>query len=140
MSIPFFLPITEYTPLLKLEKFFTIAELCKKAKIKCLASGDWVNRKIGVCYNDNFKVEAEPGDWGNVRITLSKSNMLKLNSTKEAQLALTILAYSLHDLVAKESIKNHDFSKVRKPMGRIKTGKALSNKERQKLFRSRLNK
>jgi len=97
-----------------------------------MASGGWTERKVEIRHGSLLMIESEPGDWGAIRITMHKST-----KTKEAQTALLILAYALHDLVAKESIKNQPWSRVPAPRGRIKTGKALSNSERQKLFRAR---
>lgn len=97
-----------------------------------MASGGWTERKVEIRHGSTCMIESEPGDWGAVRITLIRST-----KTKEAQSALLILAYALHDLVAKGSIKNQAWSRIPTPRGRIKTGKALSNAERQKIFRER---
>ena len=132
-SLFFFSPII-YISELKLVNACSIAELCQRVNIPCLASGDWTQRKVEIRHGEILIIEAEPGDWGAVRLTIKKST-----KTKEAQTALLILAYALHDLVAKESIKNLPWSKVPVPRGRIRTGKALSNAERQRIFRERAN-
>lgn len=133
MDMFFFTP-TNYVSELKLLKPHSIAELCERVNIPCLASGNWTQRKVEIRYGEILTIEAEPGDWGAVRLTIKKSTKIK-----EAQTALLILAYALHDLVAKESIKNLPWSKVPVPRGRIRTGKALTNAERQKIFRERAN-
>jgi len=132
MSRLFFHPPPTYLNSLKLKKFHTITDLCKRLNIPCKASGGWTERKVEIRYGPDLIIEAEPGDWGAVRITIEKSNKIK-----EARTALLVLAYAVHDLVAKESIKNLPWSRIPVPRGRIKTGKALTNSERQKLFRER---
>lgn len=145
MSNLLFFTHCNYVTSLKLESFFTIEELCKIAGIPCRASGSWINRKVEIrrfSPNDNtsansnllksLKIEAEPGDWGSVRITIEKDN-----KKNEARMALLILAYVLHDLVAKQSVAGYPWAKIPPPRGRIKTGKAMTNSERQRLFRLR---
>lgn len=132
MSILLFHPPPTYLNSLKLNKFYTITDLCKRLNIPCKASGEWTERKVEIRYGSDLIIEAEPGDWGAVRITMEKSN-----KRQEAQTALLVLAYGIHDLVAKESIKKLPWSRIPVPRGRIKTGKALTNSERQRLFRER---
>ncbi len=132
MSNIFFYPPIIFLNSIKLNKPLSIARLCSQLKIPCKASGDWIERKVEIKYGQQLIIESEPGDWGAVRITMKKSTVVK-----EAQTALLVLAYALHDLVAKESIKNLTWSRIPVPMGRIKTGKALSNSERQQRFRNR---
>lgn len=130
MSNIYFLPQPKFVAQIPLDNYLEIASLCERAKIPCAASGNWTKRKIEISYSNHLQIEAEPGDWGTVKISMRKSSKLL-----EARLALLILAYSLHDLVAKQSIKTHPWAKIPLPKGRIKTGKAMSNAERQRKFR-----
>ena len=133
MSNTFFFTHCEYLTSLNLRDFLTLEDLCHRAGVPCRASGGWTKRKIGIRYADFIKIEAEPGDWGAVQIT-----MPKCTKEKEAKLALQILAYVLHDLVAKQSILGLSWAKIPLPKGRIKTGKAMTNAERQRRFRTRI--
>lgn len=132
MSTPFFISPPIYVETIISSRAVTIQALCNTAGVKCQASGSWINRRVEIKHGPRVLIEAEPGDWGTVRITMPKTNKIE-----EARVALTILAYSLHDLVAKQSIKGQLFSKVPNPRGRKRTGKALSNAERQRLHRER---
>lgn len=133
MSTTFFIPPPKYLQRLELVNPLDIAALCERVGIRCQASGAWINRRIEIKHGSELFVEAEPGDWGAIRITMPKTTKLA-----EAKLALVVLAYSLNDLVARQSVKGHDFARVPIPKGRIKTGRALSNAERQKLYRERV--
>jgi len=131
MSIPLFHAPTEYVNGLTLENPITIEELCKLAGVTCRASGAWIQRLIEVRIGKENRVFAEPGDWGRVRIEV------KFCRSKEEKFrqALSTMAYGLHDLVARESIKGQPWNTVTSPKGRPRTGKALTTAERQRKFR-----
>jgi len=76
---------------------------------------------------------AEPGDWGSIKIVVVSSSKVKA-----ARLALGALAYAMHDPVAKQSIMEQPWAKLRPPRGRKRLGSALSNAERQKRFREKM--
>ncbi len=130
MSIPFFIPPPVYVKRLKLVNPITLTKLCKLAGVSCAASGDWVNRKIDLIESNTFQVVCEPGDWSAVRIELPDKKL-----EERARLALTALAYSLHDLVARQSLKGAKWNTIVAPRGRPKLKAALSNRERQRRFR-----
>ncbi len=83
-------------------------------------------------YGPVFKMVAEPGDWGKVRVELPYTDRLN-----QARLALAAMAFGMHDIVAKESIRAAAWLRLRPPRGRPRSGCALSLKERQKRFRER---
>lgn len=130
MSIPFFIPPVTYTPSLQLRSPMTIRELCQIAGISCKASGTWTERQVDLIHGKTIEILAEPGDWGNVRITIPERNKVE-----KARTALAILAYGIYDVVARESIKGNIFFRIGPPRGRPRTGQALSVKERQRRFR-----
>lgn len=135
MSSHFFIPPTIIVSSLNLDNSLDIEELCSLAGVPCRATGTWTKRKIEIKLADELKIFSEPGDWGKVLIYLKKKKQFK--TIEKARAALCILAYSLHDLVAKESIKQAPWSRLIPPKGRKKSLRALSNKERQRLFRKR---
>lgn len=131
MSTPLFFPIVSYAPHLPLNNPLTVSELCAMAGVRCRASGAWTKRQVEVVFGNRIQVIAEPGDWGNVQI------VVKIKSKVEGyRFALAIMAYSIQDLVAKESIKGTPWSRIAIPRGRPKTGQALTTKERQRRFRA----
>ncbi|HMO16543.1 MAG TPA: hypothetical protein PKA63_01945 [Oligoflexia bacterium] len=134
MSNTLFFTPCEYVKCLNIKHFLTLEELCSRAGIPCKASGEWTKRRVSIKHDDYLKIESEPGDWGAVQITMSRDTR-----EKEAKLALQILAYVLHDIVARQSISGLSWAKIPLPKGRIKSGKAMTNAERQRLFRRRMN-
>ncbi len=110
----------------------TVRSLCAAAGIECRASGAWIERPIDVRRDRPFDFCAEPGGYGKVRITLPASDPVTA-----ARDALCVLAYGLHDLVAKESIRGQTWSRVAPPLGRPKQRKSMPGKERQRRFRLR---
>ena len=156
MSIPLFLPQPTYVklPLTNAGELITLKELCEKLKTPCRASGLWVDRLVRIILiENNLKtendlntnnlnkkttlplIEKESGDWGEVRITLL-SKQFK-SQTKIYQMALGIMAYSVFDLVARESIRGLPWAKVSAPKGKPRARSPLSSKERQRRFRAK---
>lgn len=127
----YFAPVV-YVPKLSLRAPVTLAELCRLAGTACKASGAWSMRKVELKYGKKIDVLAEPGDWGNVRISIPHRTM-----GKRARFALTLLAYGMHDLVAKQSIIGCAWARPAPPRGRPSKKRALSSKERQRRFRRR---
>lgn len=60
-----------------------------------------------------------------------------LNDRDAARYALTVLAYSLFDGVARASVAGQPWSRPAAPKGRPKLGRARSNAERQHAYRQR---
>lgn len=128
----YFIPPIKYVSALSDKKFISIRELCRLVDIPCRASGIWANRQIAIQYGKECTIRSEPGDWGKVKVTLPAKT-----KRKQAQIALCILAYGLHDLVAKESIKGLSWSRICPPSGRPRKKRALTNKECQKKYREK---
>jgi len=132
MSIPLFFPAVKYLPNLVLRDSITIKELCAHAGITCRASGSWTSRKVEIVHADSLSVIAEPGDWGNVIIQMPLHER-----QQRARLALAVLAYGMHDLVAKQSVAGLAIMRLGPPKGRRKAARAMSVAERQRRFRER---
>ena len=128
----FFIPPIRYVALLPTQKSRTTRELCAHAGVPCRASGAWTERRIQIAYSGTIKISAEPGDWGVVRIEVPVKGV-----KKRSQMALYILAYGLHDLVAKQSIIGAAWAVVKAPRGRPSRGCALSSRDRQRRFRAK---
>ena len=132
MSIPFFYPPVIYVRELSQKTPFTIRQLCQQAGIVCKASGSWADRLVEIVRGKDIKIVAEPGDWGKIRIEMQNDQRMQ-----QARLALAVLAYGMHDLVAKQSISGHDWANLAPPRGRPKKARALSVSERQRRFREK---
>ena len=135
MSIPLFFPPATFVPQLLLSTPVSIKALCELAGIECRASGAWTGREIETIEGGKLRVTAEPGDWGRVRIEIPKGD-----PQKQALLALAVLAYGMHDLVAKQSLLGNKLISVAPPRGRPRKARPLSGSERQRRFRERMGK
>lgn len=133
MSIPLFFPPTKYESGLRLTGAMSLSEVCLAAGVRCAATGAWTARKVEIAHGDALSVFAEPGDWGGVKIILKPG----LTCQQEARLALAVMAYSLHDLVAKQSIAGKGWASVAAPRGRPPSARPLTAADRQRAFRSR---
>lgn len=132
MSIPLFFPSVRYVPRLALSPYATtLRALCGAAGVACKASGAWTERIVDVIEADTLRIVAEPGDEAPVQICVPQSE-----GRKRARLALAAMAYRLHDLVAKQSIRGEPWTRIAPPRGRIRSGTALSTRERQRRFRA----
>ena len=132
MSIPLFYPPVRYLPRLQLsERATSLRELCGIAGVACKASGAWTDRVVDLSFAADLQIFAEPGDWSTVQITMPVDT-----PCNAARLALAVMAYALHDLVARQSIQGAPWARVAPPRGRIATGAALTTTERQRRFRA----
>jgi len=129
-----FIPPAIYRPKVRLKHPLSLKQLCENAQVRCRASGAWVERKIEIVSAEALQVIAEPGSWGNVRIMVPHGSY-----PNRFVLALNILAYGLHDLVARESIRGTALSIVKPDRGRPRRGSAKSNRQRQRELRQRLS-
>ncbi|MHB8257907.1 MAG: hypothetical protein ACYDHY_05415 [Acidiferrobacterales bacterium] len=132
MSIPLFIPPPTYVARLPRRHPMTLEAVCAAAGIRCKAAGPWTQRPVSIVHGKRLKVVAEPGDWGAVQISMKPDTRVR-----EARLALAVLAFSLHDLVARQSIAGQPWTAVSAPRGRPASGTALSNAARQRRYRER---
>ena len=133
MSIPLFFPPVRYVPRLAISaRATTLRALCDSAGVACKASGAWTDRVVDLVTAESVQISAQPGDWSAVQISLPGSDQ-----RNRARLALAIMAYALHDLVARQSIMGAPWAQISLPRGRIASGAALSTTERQRRFRAR---
>lgn len=92
----FFLPIPKYTAKINRDaKWLSLLDLCREAGIPCCASGAWVNRMVAREFNTEMSILVEPGDTGRVLLAMPDTG---------AMAALEVMAYAMHDGVAKQSI------------------------------------
>jgi hypothetical protein len=131
MSIPLFFPPIRYVArLTPTSGAATLRTLCIRAGVPCRATGAWTERLVEVVVAHELGITAEPGEGAAVQIAMPRSEPRQM-----ARLALAAMAYALHDLVAKESIRGQPWATIATPRGRIRTGTALSTRERQRRFR-----
>ena len=122
MSTPFFIPPAHDVPLVRADDSYSLRDLCAIAAVPCRGSGAWTNRKVSFQHRTALKIVAEPGDWGSVLIECVVTDPIL-----RSRLALQILAYSIHDLVAKESIRGAAWNTLSPPKGRPKKARALTS-------------
>ena len=130
--MPFFIPSPKVVASLSLRHPVSLEQHCANLGLRCRGSGAWTKRMIEVRYKTELEIQVEPGDWGSVLIMAPTKA-----AADRSQLALYILAYGLHDLVAKESIRHTSIAEISPPVGRPRISRALSTKERQRRFRAR---
>lgn len=132
-QIPLFFPRIRYVSRLAVSSSATtLRELCESAGVSCKASGAWTERVVDLIEAERLQITAEPSDWSVVQIALPLAD-----PRKAARIALAVMAYALHDLVAKQSIMGAPWARIAAPRGRSFSGTALSTVERQRLYRLR---
>ena len=139
MSIPLFFPPPIYRAITPSTGGVTvpIRALCELAGARCKASGDWTRRPVELVSggaNSAIRIEAAPGGWGLVRITLPFD---RVNQQPAARLALAAMAFAVMDPVCRQSIANEVWARPSAPRGRPKSSAAMSNAERQRRFREK---
>lgn len=135
MSLPLFFPNVKYVKSIDRSGAITLEQLCEKAQTRCQAIGRWTQRPVVISKASDSPpwVNAEPGDWATVEIGVPPLG----NDVKEARWALGVLAFVIFDGVARASVHGQEWARIEKPRGPSPTGRALSNAERQRKFRSR---
>jgi hypothetical protein len=132
MSIPFFLPIPSFHAKLPLADAIPLDELCVRAGVRCKASGAWTRRMVSFVPSSSLFVRAMPGANG-IEIGTDQTDPVW-----RARIALSILAYSMMDLVARESIRGAEWARIKAPVGRPASGRRpMSSTERQRRWRSK---
>ncbi|MCB9707220.1 MAG: hypothetical protein H6714_00315 [Myxococcales bacterium] len=127
------MPAPLYVAHLRQHSSESVRALCVLAGVPCKATGAWAERQIEITAAEKLCIVAEPGATGSVRISMKRRS-----ARQDARTALAVLAYGLHDLVAKQSVKGQSWTRVKPPPGRPKLGRRpLSNAERQRRFRLR---
>ena len=109
----------------------TITSLCNAAGIECRVTGPSAERKVYL-RTGPLGASREPGSYGPVSI------LLPMMSEKEsAILALGILAYSIFDYAARESMQGRPEARMSLPRGRPRIPCPLSGAERTRRWRKR---
>ncbi len=133
MGTPLFFPPPVYVGHLDAKGAVTLSDLCRRAGVACKASGAWTERPVIVYGGSGYRIEAEPGGYGVVRIQVP----VRLGEVGRARHALAVMAYSLMDGVAREVVRGAAWAKPAKSVGRPRGDRVLSGKERQRRYRSR---
>jgi hypothetical protein len=130
--IPVNLPPTTVVAVAPAGDSRTVEELCREAGIACRVTGPSTKRTINLRYSKTVKACREPGLAGTVTLGLPETV-----PHKRAVLALGVLAYSVFDYVARESLRGLPESRPSAPRGRPRKPQPLTGAERQKNWRSR---
>jgi hypothetical protein len=138
MKIPLFFPPARLVKSIGDSGTVSLAELCELAGVRCAASGSWVGRRIRVVATPHLKgvsvvIRKEPEDYGSVEISVSD----EIDIRDAARLSLGAMAYGLMDLVARQSIKNQDWTVPAMRPGRPRAIQALSGADRQRRLRAK---
>lgn len=136
MNLPLFFPPAVYVRDLSDDSIGaqSLRSLCEDAGVPCRASGAWTERRIVVVAGLRYRIEAEAGGYGLVKVEVPAD----LTPLDQKRHALGALAYGLMDLVARESLRGAVWARPAKPRGRPSRGMALSTKERQRRYRAKL--
>lgn len=132
MSTLLFFPLPSVVAELDPKPSQPLREVLVASGVTCRASGSWVERPISIVRGQEGIVK-EPGDWGAVHIGIP----IGMSELEASRYASMVMAYSVMDVVARESIRGADWSKPKIPRGRPFSGTATSNAERQRLHRRR---
>lgn len=100
IGLPVFIPTPTYVNKLPDGIELTLAELCDRAGVVCQASGKWIDRKVILVDSKELFIKAIPSG-GAVAIGIAGAD----DGKRSAMLALHLMAYSVLDVVAKESIR-----------------------------------
>lgn len=110
----------------------TVGLLCRAAGIECKVTGPAVGRRIYLYRSGEIDVAREPGSFGAVAVGLPEGN-----DRDCAVLALGLLAYSVFDYVARESMRGRPEARFSLSVGRPRKARPLSGAERQRRWRER---
>lgn len=110
----------------------TVQSLCQAAGIGCRVTGPAARRKIYLRQADGLEASREPGSYGSVSIGLPGGD-----KKNRAILALGVLAYSVFDYAARESMRGRPEARLSLPLGRPCKPHPLSGAERQRRWRER---
>lgn len=130
-----FFPAPRYRPRLDHPVAATVRQLCERAGVPCKASGAWCDRGVSWETGPELAIMAEPGYTGQVHVVLPADKAR--GGRAVARNLLLVLAYGLHDGVAKESVRGVDWARRITPRGRPPALRAKSNAQRQREWRER---
>ena len=132
--LPAILPKVKIVKQARLEgRVLTVHSLCDMAKIECRVTGPSTERKVFLKVGDHIEATREPGPMGVVTLTLPPGD-----DKSRSCLALGILAYSVFDYVARESMRGRPEAKSALPLGRPRKVHPATGAERQRRWRQRL--
>lgn len=132
--LPAFMPSVQIVPKIARQHPCTVRALCQEAGIECRVTGPSTERKIYL-HADNLDVIREPGATGSVAIGLPEKLWNASDKKPRAVLALGILAYTVFDYVARESMRGRPEAQMALPAGRPRKAHPLSGAERQQRWR-----
>jgi hypothetical protein len=132
MSTPLFLPHPKVVAKIDASAAIPLRELIIATGAQCRASGTWTLRPI-LLKRGTPGINKEPGDWTPVEIYVDP----ELTELEAYRVAACLLAYSVLDTVARESIRGLEWTRPTLPRGRPYTGTAKTGAMRQSEFRKR---
>ena len=133
--IPVNLPPTSVVAIAPDGESHTVESLCREAGIACRVTGPSTQRRVNLRYGRIITACREPGASGTVTLELPERV-----PHKRALLALGVLAYSVFDYVARESMRGLPESRPSTPRGRPRKPLPVPGAERQRAWRERRSK
>ena len=133
MSTPLFFPIAAYVSRLSGSGYLSLRTWCEQAGIRCQATGPFAERPIRLRRGRVFSIVAEAAPSSRVEIEIPRGP----SAQAAARLLIAALAYSLMDVVARQSIRGVAWARLSPGAGRPRTGRAKTNRERQRELRQR---
>ena len=135
MATELWYPIPRYRS--KLEEVglkTTVSGLCEANGIPCKMEGPGAKRAVFIVKSDTPFIDCTPHQQ---EVCIGTRHAVKTKAAKKY--ALAAMAYAVFDLAARESVRGlKDFYEI-KLIGRPRTGRVLSNAERQRKFRQKRN-
>jgi hypothetical protein len=130
--IPVFLPNPTIMTKVSVGTSVSVKGLCHQAGIECRVTGPSADRLVFLHDANEIEVTREPGNMGRVSIGLPRTD-----HHRQAVLALGVLAYSVFDYAARESVRGWDEMRPAPPHVRPKIPKPKTNAESRRARRSR---
>lgn len=128
--LPGFFPKVKIVAEVSAGRRHTVGSLCELAGIECRVTGSSTERVVFLRDAASLDTYREPGPMGSVSIEIPKGD-----ERKRAILALGVLAYSVFDYAARESMRGRPESRTSPPLGRPKKTRTLSGAERTRRWR-----
>ncbi len=132
MSLPVFFPTPEITLELPEGEPATLESLCVAAGVACRVTGLSASRPLKIAVRPQMRVARTPGQLSPVWLGIPPAS-----PRRRALLALGMLAYSVFDYGARETLRGLPESRASAGPGRPRTGRPATPAERQRDSRIR---
>ena len=133
MSLPVFFPVPEIALELPEGDPVTLSSLCEAAGVSCRVTGLSAGRHLKIAACPRMRVVRAPGTMSAVWLGIPPAS-----PRRRALLALGILAYSVFDYGARETLRGLPESRAAAGPGRPRVGRPATPAERQRERRKKV--